>query len=425
MSVTVRAHPAMTVMQLKRHIKRSAAQLAASGDPTAATITVKHASALSLHADGVGALDDSATLGEVGIGIGIGAGGDDHPSSTHSLYVYFLAPQPAGERRPHTPTADMEFDGESLDDEEQRRWVNLTCIFANTPATPTDEADTEQHGEKLAHQTSTAADADEHASAASSRPVSRHGHNDSDDSPNALSGRASGDHSARPPASSGRASRPSSSSRQAAVSAGPSTARTGAGDTSRKFLEDDGDIASQSSAGDEIRAREMALQYQQHALRMQQLEEQAAQQAQAQTAAAVTGQLQHSNSQAQIQLAASLAAAAGLVKGDLLDGYRLLRACGVDLPEEVSRATLSGCNPPLVDAVPEHLAEFTNLAYLDVSGNKSDQNIATTHVVYVCGVVAAERNGSFAHSLISLCVCVCVCCSPQSSDGPSSPASPS
>lgn len=379
MSVTVRAHPSMTVLQLKIGIKRRVAELAASDESAATAVTVEHAAALSLHADGIGALADFATIGEFGFGAGGGGDGDEngHDSPAHSLYAFFLAPHPSKEQRPQTPPASMAFDGGSLDEEEQRRWFPLTVVFANTPATARD-AEAQEDGEEMEHQAAeAAADAAEPASAASSRPSSsrnssRHSHSDSDASPSARSGRASASNSVMPPASSGRTSRPSSSSRHAAVSAGPSTARTGAGDTSRKFLEDDGDIASQSSAGDEMRAREMAFQHQQHALRLQQLEEQAAQQAHTAAAAAGTAHLAHSHSQAQIQLAASLAAAAGLVKGDLLDGYRLLRACGVDLPEEVTRATLSGCNPPLVDAVPEHLAEFTNLAYLDVSGNKSE-----------------------------------------------------
>jgi hypothetical protein len=421
MSVTVRAHPSMTVLQLKIGIKRRAAELAANAESAAAAVTVEHAAALSLHADGIGALADFATIGE--FGFGAGGGGDDngHDSPAHSLYAFFLAPHPSEEQRPQTPPASMAFDGGSLDEEEQRRWFPLTVVFANTPATARD-AEAEEDGEEMEHQAAAAADEDEHASAASSRSnssrnSSHHSHSDSDVSPSARSGHARDSNSAMPPASSGRTSRPSSSSRHAAVSAGPSTARTGAGDTSRKFLEDDGDIASQSSAGDEMRAREMAFQHQQHALRLQQLEEQAAQQAHTAAAAAGTAQLAHSHSQAQIHLAATLAAAAGLVKGDLLDGYRLLRACGVDLPEEVTRATLSGCNPPLVDAVPEHLAEFTNLAYLDVSGNKSEQSREQKQRLLMCTVialcVAATRRNGMKNRLLnhpaSVCACVCVC----------------
>lgn len=56
-------------------------------------------------------------------------------------------------------------------------------------------------------------------------------------------------------------------------------------------------------------------------------------------------------------------------KGQVLDGYKLLEACGVDLPEEVVKASVASWEPPISSVVAEHLEEFTNLTCLDVSGN--------------------------------------------------------
>ena len=56
----------------------------------------------------------------------------------------------------------------------------------------------------------------------------------------------------------------------------------------------------------------------------------------------------------------------------MLDGYKILEACGVDLPEEAVRVVLTGANPPFNNCIVEHLEEFENLTYLDLSGNCMD-----------------------------------------------------
>lgn len=57
------------------------------------------------------------------------------------------------------------------------------------------------------------------------------------------------------------------------------------------------------------------------------------------------------------------------LSGQALDGYKVLDGCGVDLPEEVCRAVLTSFDPVFNDIIPEHMSEFTNLTYLDMSGN--------------------------------------------------------
>lgn len=57
------------------------------------------------------------------------------------------------------------------------------------------------------------------------------------------------------------------------------------------------------------------------------------------------------------------------LEGQTLDGYRLLDGCGVDLPEEVCRAVMTSFDPVFNGIFPEHMLEFTNLTFLDLSGN--------------------------------------------------------
>ena len=54
-------------------------------------------------------------------------------------------------------------------------------------------------------------------------------------------------------------------------------------------------------------------------------------------------------------------------RGRVLDGFFILRATGVDYPNELSTARLQHC--ALTETNTAQLAEFGNLAHLDVSGN--------------------------------------------------------
>jgi hypothetical protein len=63
----------------------------------------------------------------------------------------------------------------------------------------------------------------------------------------------------------------------------------------------------------------------------------------------------------------------------VLDGYRMLEASGLQVPEDVARVVLSCAEPPLTHIITPHLAEFVHLTYLDVSGNRSVQRALSAH----------------------------------------------
>jgi len=354
---SLRAHPRMSVAQLKQCIKEHAdddaefhAQMdasdAAAGNESARTATsegplsprmppVAHASLLALHLDGVdGALQDDKLLRDYGL--------DVASEAASTVIVYFTA-----QAESSAALTQPRFDLDAAVDEGDEL-LDLSIVFANTPvvaaatASTTEQQTAEAEGQKEQAEPQAISDPTQSDSGSNAVPAAL--------SERATSVAASNHHIAS-------ASTSSSSSPHLPP-------RSGGGDesvedTGRRLLEDDGDIAS-SSDGEDYGTQQR--QGGQNILPEHQQQQQEQQQQ----------ELDELDQQQRTLLAAAtkeLAAAAGLVKGDLLDGYRLLRACRVDLPEEVSRASLSGCTPPLVDAVPEHLAEFTNLTSLDVSGN--------------------------------------------------------
>jgi Leucine-rich repeat (LRR) protein len=59
-----------------------------------------------------------------------------------------------------------------------------------------------------------------------------------------------------------------------------------------------------------------------------------------------------------------------IIDETVIDGYRMLAGCRVSSPEEAVHCRMLSCNPPLLDIVPEHLAEFKHLTHLDLGGNR-------------------------------------------------------
>ena len=329
MSVTLRVHPAMSVLQCTILLKQL--------DPRI------HCSRVSLHLDGVGEMDPFITFGEYGL---------THDTDT-PLFLFFHAEDDESNDR-LTPGPEAEFDMEEVHTEEM---FQLSVVFANAPAEAKSTAATARSAASPPIVIPTGSrPASRPASGVPVRPASG---NSSSMPSSAISAAPSSNAQTEAPTASQR-SRPSSREvlHQRQGSSGsqlpPSTRGTGrrpeTSDTSRRFLEDDGDIASQSSYGDGPQSERVMTMQQPQPPEVLQVHHEYPEQLQQQP----------------VQQAPLIA---GLRVGDLLDGYRMLQTAKVDLPEEVSRVVLTGCNPPLVDAVPEHLAEFTNLHYLDVSGN--------------------------------------------------------
>ena len=380
-ALTVRVHPSMSVMQLKMQMKAlaAAAAVASASSPGGAAAArgaaspsssssslprIPHASQLSLHMDGIGELSDFVTFGDYGLG---------DPAPDTQLLAFFVAAPGGGAgegaQRASTPPPEMAFDFAQVAPESTS---TLAVVFANVAA---QRQLSVGGGTVTASSTTTtaasAAPVDsascQRAAAALSRPTSG-----AISSQHTLSGTNIGVvNSGGGGGGAGHASRPASGRRSEAGS------RAGM----RQDLVDQDDQASEADAASmsseaEAEAEAAAT----AAFAAQQLEQSALLQEQLQHTPATQPDEGDNNDEAaraaltaqQLAAAAAATARAGLVRGDLLDGYRMLSSCRVDLPEEVVRATnLAACKPPLVDAVPEHLAEFTNLEYLDVSGNKS------------------------------------------------------
>jgi len=132
------------------------------------------------------------------------------------------------------------------------------------------------------------------------------------------------------------------------------SSRSRSGEVGRGLFEDDGDVASQRSEQAEADGNSIYHTDATHAA----------------SAAAAASTVSASVSPRPAQPSSSMPTRAfGPRRGALLDGYRLLQASRCELPEQLHRFRLTSCTPPLIDAVPEHLAEFVNLHTLDVSGN--------------------------------------------------------
>lgn len=53
----------------------------------------------------------------------------------------------------------------------------------------------------------------------------------------------------------------------------------------------------------------------------------------------------------------------------MISGYKILKYTKIDLPEHVIELNMSSSVPPLIDVVPEHLFEFTNLQTVNLNNN--------------------------------------------------------